>query len=612
MINYTDKVIPMNDNNQVLKTLLGIALANLVHTAMDNHFFTVGNKFYKQKDGGAIGSDLTGEVARIVMLLWDEAFLTKLHRLGITEQLYKRYVDDIIMALNKMSNMKYDPTTDSIVPAIDSDEDNTTESDIQTFRVIKQVADSIEECIQMEYDVPSMNTDKKLAVLDLKLITTARGEIHYTFYKKPVSHPMTINARSAVSMLTKRNTIYQECTRRMKNTSQDLGWKETADHLSKYMDSLRISGYNHQFRYNVLKGVISKEIELRNKLKLENKHRHRTKDEILAAKRSKPGRNNNTWQLRGNNRVTLKVSATPNSQLAKMMREGLKKYEWKDLGKTMVTETSGERVTAKLFKSNPFKTPGCVHHEKCPVQSTQDCMNMNCTYNLTCKVCQDQGDEVVIRNRGKYIGCTGRSAHRRGSEHLEAAKKMDVKLAIGKHYRQHHSEVAKTTEEPIVMDILAVHRGVMERFIDEGIRLEQSPHLANSKSEWGRGGGLVRLTAHSTQVDTVCTTTNNRTEVFDDQIHRRMTNDTNTPVELPVEADERGGEDQLRYDTLESILNDTYSSRQSTNRSTQDIANISGEEVELTNTANEQASVLRRNPRRTRNKVIKQYEDIVD
>ena len=94
----------------------------------------------------------------------------------------------------------------------------------------------------MEFDVPSLNEDNKLAVLDLKLSKKSNGEVQYTFYKKKLAHPMTIMKRSAVPMKIKRNTIFQECTRRLKNTSEDLGLKEAADHLTVYMNCLRISG----------------------------------------------------------------------------------------------------------------------------------------------------------------------------------------------------------------------------------------------------------------------------------------------------------------------------------------------------------------------------------
>ena len=54
--------------------------------------------------------------------------------------------------------------------------------------------------------------------------------------------------RSAISMGVKRSTIFSEMMRRIRNTSNSLGWTEIARHLSKYMDSLRLSGYNELFR----------------------------------------------------------------------------------------------------------------------------------------------------------------------------------------------------------------------------------------------------------------------------------------------------------------------------------------------------------------------------
>ena len=66
-----------------------MAIAEAVKTAMSHHYFIIGGKVYRKKDGGAIGSDLTGELAQIVMLLWDEEFIKKLGSLGIDFDIYK-------------------------------------------------------------------------------------------------------------------------------------------------------------------------------------------------------------------------------------------------------------------------------------------------------------------------------------------------------------------------------------------------------------------------------------------------------------------------------------------------------------------------------------------
>ena len=160
------------------------------------------------------------------------------------------------------------------------------------------------------------------------------GTIRYTFYKKSVSHPMTIINRSAVPISTKRTTIFHECTRRMRNISQDYGWEKTAKHLTEYMDSLRISGYPEHFRYNILRGVISKEKEILNMVEQKLTKKHRTKQEIQAKKSSKPGRYKNTWFLRGQYKNTLKVTATPESKLAQDINNRLKKILDPELGAT--------------------------------------------------------------------------------------------------------------------------------------------------------------------------------------------------------------------------------------------------------------------------------------
>ena len=44
-----------------------LALSNTVNICMGNHFYLFGGSLHRQTDGGAIGSSLTGEVARDVM-----------------------------------------------------------------------------------------------------------------------------------------------------------------------------------------------------------------------------------------------------------------------------------------------------------------------------------------------------------------------------------------------------------------------------------------------------------------------------------------------------------------------------------------------------------------
>ena len=76
-------------------TLLGLAASRSTKTVMENHYFSIGGEIFKQRDGSPIGLDISVETASLYMSMWDRKLLDKLKSLGISVDLYKRYVDDI-------------------------------------------------------------------------------------------------------------------------------------------------------------------------------------------------------------------------------------------------------------------------------------------------------------------------------------------------------------------------------------------------------------------------------------------------------------------------------------------------------------------------------------
>ena len=86
-------------NMRVRNKILGLAIGVMTKTTMSNHYYQINENVYKQLDGSAIGNDLAGEVARVFMLQWDKYFLKKLKKIGISLTMFKRYVDDLILAL---------------------------------------------------------------------------------------------------------------------------------------------------------------------------------------------------------------------------------------------------------------------------------------------------------------------------------------------------------------------------------------------------------------------------------------------------------------------------------------------------------------------------------
>ena len=83
----------------------------------------------------------------------------------------------------------------------------------RTARIIAEIANTIEEGIQVTVDWPENNDDSRMPVLDLKVWIDKSQEIpriSYSFYKKKVASKFTTMKRSAVAESVKKSTIFQE------------------------------------------------------------------------------------------------------------------------------------------------------------------------------------------------------------------------------------------------------------------------------------------------------------------------------------------------------------------------------------------------------------------
>ena len=93
------------EKRQMMKESLKIAM----ETIMNNRTYKFEDVTRKQGEGGAIGSDLTGEMARIFMCWWDRQIIEKSNKVGIKVLLYRRYVDDINKVVEYIKgNFKYE------------------------------------------------------------------------------------------------------------------------------------------------------------------------------------------------------------------------------------------------------------------------------------------------------------------------------------------------------------------------------------------------------------------------------------------------------------------------------------------------------------------------
>ena len=170
-----------------------------------------------------MGLDLSVEGSDLYMLGWEAKFLRKLVQLGWEISFYKRYVDDVgsaLLALNK--GWIYSAEKDKMEYV--GGGDNGEVDDIRTFKVLCQIGNTIDPNIQLEPDAPSLHGDGILPILDLK-VWVENGTIRHRHYRKEVASKKVIMERSAVSNRTKRDTLFQEGIRRIRNMDTRTQWR---------------------------------------------------------------------------------------------------------------------------------------------------------------------------------------------------------------------------------------------------------------------------------------------------------------------------------------------------------------------------------------------------
>ena len=86
------------------KKMVGLALEVGIQACMKGHMYQIDGKVFLQTDVGPIGLELSGSLARVIMLLWDQELLRRLDKAAANTLwdlfAYLRYVDDGNMAAN--------------------------------------------------------------------------------------------------------------------------------------------------------------------------------------------------------------------------------------------------------------------------------------------------------------------------------------------------------------------------------------------------------------------------------------------------------------------------------------------------------------------------------
>ena len=454
-----------------------------IFTAMNNHTYTWNKETKLQANGGGIGDKLAGEAARLYLVWFDRQFMLLLESANLSVAFYKRYVDDgNIKAKSVSPGYSWDPRTSQLVLTCNPDDD-TRSPDERTAMVFKDIANSVTPMLTWTVDFPSSHPDGKLPVLDIAIWCeeTALGTVtRYHFYMKPVSNPVSIPARSALSKSIKFATYRQETYRVLRNTSIELPWEEKAELLSQLSWRMARSGYPEGFRAKVLTGGLTGHLKTLHKAALEGKPFHRSRDMISVAKKSK---SSSDW-FRGKQnefRSVLFIPATPGSELVKRIRKIEIENNQGRQSRIRVVERSGMTIKDTISTRYPWAYDRC-NKSDCFLCTTSTKNNVSCQkqgmgYIITCTACCNSG------LLAQYEGETGRSLYERGSSHISEFKRKVSSNCMVIHNLTHHDG---STEFHFKMESIGHFRTPLDRQLNESLRIQHSNAdiLMNSGSEW--------------------------------------------------------------------------------------------------------------------------------
>ena len=271
----------------------------------------------------------------------------------------------------------------------------------------------------------------------------------------------------------------QEVIRVRRNIHPGLPWETTANHLNDFSKRLRLSGYNQDYRYQIIKSGVEGFEKMKDVASQGGRpiNSPRTWEEDLRQK--KKYFKKKTWFKKGGFDVPLFVPHTPRGELAKRMR---RKEGENNQGRKIrfrIVEKGGITLEQKLRRSNPWSKENCgrIRCFPCKSEGGGNCYRESVTYTIFCEEC---GIEVAA-----YIGETGRNGFSRGCEHWDNLDGKDEEKSI----LWRHSNTDHQAREDIVytMKVTGGYSEPLDRQLMERIKISNfgGPSLMNRRNEMG-------------------------------------------------------------------------------------------------------------------------------
>ena len=351
---------------------------------------------------------------------------------------------------------------------------------------------------------------------------------------------VTVQRNTAMEENSKIKVLSNEMTRRLLNTKEDLGSEVRIAVVNDYCQKLCNSGYsNDKIRRIVLCGIKSYERKLRMSKTEGGRRIHRSSKQSGASRYRKKVLGKTEWYREGGKqddekeegadsrmsaeggrmpggtgrtkkkdievlktKTVLFVEHTPNGELAKSIRETLKRVEHIVGFKVKVVERAGTAVKSFFSLTRMWEGAPCGRLDCTTCSQVGEeviaCNKRNLVYENICVKCNPTAvtrGELKNANTNTpslYVGETARSIYERGREHWEDYKSKSSDSHIYKHHVLHHNSEG---EPEFVMKVVGYHSTALSRQVGEAVRIGRrgADSLLNSKSEFNRCS-IVRLT----------------------------------------------------------------------------------------------------------------------
>ena len=94
--------------DEVIGRMISKAIGCMIQATMKMHDYKFDGKMYRQREGGAIGMDLTGVIADVYMCFWDREFVRMIGEENMDCIMYKRYKDDVNVVVRESDDARYE------------------------------------------------------------------------------------------------------------------------------------------------------------------------------------------------------------------------------------------------------------------------------------------------------------------------------------------------------------------------------------------------------------------------------------------------------------------------------------------------------------------------